>query len=363
MSNIKTFASLFSCGGGFDLGAIAAAYTPIFALDFDPKVILPYRNNIGDHIVEADVRGYDFEGIKADHLHASPSCKSSSSANKNRGETQFDIECALAICRAITQIAPRTFSLENVMQYVNMKPLDGKTNAFCKILEHLQKLGYHFSFRTLNAADYGVPQTRKRLILLASKDYYPIFPHPTHSKPTQQKTLFKLPDWVTWYEAIADLIPTLKEIQLCPWQKRAFEKEALIKTPLLFHGTTRQGSDFDELYLKQEDQPCFSIKATEYKGLPRIALIEKVGARSDRPIRTVTEKHPIPTLKALDGRTWESWVIQNGVVFLQSTVECLARWQSFPKTYQFTGVRSVDCTLIGNSVPPLLAQRIMESFR
>lgn len=351
----KTIATLFSCGGGFDLGALAAGYTPVFALDFDAKALASYILNLGNHAVCADVRGYDFTGIKANHLHVSPSCKSSSSANKNRGETLFDIECALAICKALIQINPDTFTLENVVQYVNMQPFDGKTNAFHKILEQLQKLGYKYQYKTLNAADYGVPQTRKRLILMASKHYYPTFPEPTHSKPSEQQSLFSLPNWISWYNAISDLIPALKKTDLAPWQRKAIYENTL------FHGTSK-GNNFKEVHTVSSTCPAFTLKATDYKGLPKIALIEKVGARGDRPLRQIDQHSPCPTLKSLDGRTWEQWVIQNEVEILQSDIRCLARWQSFPEWYQFPKSRSVACSLIGNSVPPLLSQRIMETF-
>ena len=310
-------ATLFSCGGGFDTGAIAAGCTPVFALDSDRKALASYAANFGNHAVCADIRGYDFEGIEADHLHASPSCKAASTANSKGGETDFDTDCARAVSRAIAQINPQTFSLENVAPY-------RKFESFQIILRELHSQGYQVIYRTLNSADYGVPQTRKRLIVLATKRGYPRFPEPTHSKPTQQKTLFELPDWVTWYEAIADLIDSLKETDLALWQQKQIEQSAF---------------------------------------LPRIALIEKVGARSDRPIRTISNKFPVPTLKALgqDGH-WEQWVIKNGVKVFQSDVRCLARWQSFPDWYKFPESRPVACSLIGNSVPPLLAQRIMEAI-
>ena len=310
-------ATLFSCGGGFDTGAIAAGYTPVFALDNDRKALASYAANFGNHAVCADIRGYDFEGIDADHLHASPSCKAASTANPKSGETAFDTDCARAVSRAIAQINPQTFTLENVAPYRKFK-------SFQIILRELHSQGYQVIYRTLNSADYGVPQTRKRLIVLATKQGYPRFPEPTHSKPTQLKTLFELPDWVTWYEAIADLVDSLKETDLAPWQQKQIEQSAF---------------------------------------LPRIALIEKVGARSDRPIRTISNKFPVPTLKALgqDGH-WEQWVIKNGVKVFQSDVRCLARWQSFPDWYKFPESRPVACSLIGNSVPPLLAQRIMEAI-
>ena len=346
----KTIATVFTCGGGFDVGAKAAGYIPVFGLDNDLKALASYTENFGDHAVCTDIRTYDFTGIKANHLHASPSCKSFSTANSKGGETDFDIDCAKAVCTAINQISPDTFSLENVVPYK-------KSAAFELIIKYLINHGYNVSHETLNSANYGVPQTRKRLIVLATKQGYPRFPEPTHSKPTQQKTLFELPDWVTWYEAIADLLESLKETDLAPWQQKQIEQSTL------FCGQLKSGSKLDTARTSSVENPCFTLPASVYKSLPRIALIEKVGARSDRPIRTISNKFPVPTLKALgqDGH-WEQWVIKNGVKVFQSDVRCLARWQSFPDWYKFPESRPVACSLIGNSVPPLLAQRIMEAI-
>ena len=94
-------------------------------------------------------------------------------------------------------------------------------------------------------------------------------------------------------------------------------------------------------------------------------MIEKAGARVDdtRGLRTVPATLPVPTLKALgqDGH-WQQWVVQNGIVFLKASIQCLARWQSFPSWYQFPEKKPQACSIIGNAVPPLLMQRVFEEI-
>ena len=399
----QTLGELFCCGGGVGLGGKAAGLVPTFALDCDPVAVKSYQTNLGDHAICADVRGFDFREVKVkiNILHASPSCKTSSNANPDRGETQEDIDCALATCRAIDYFISDTFTLENVVPYRN-------TNSFKLILAQLIKSGYKYKYCTLNSANYGVPQTRQRLILIATKRGYPVFPMPTHSKPSSQKTLFDLPDWITWYEAIADLIPTLEKTELAPWQRKFFEGTTL------FHGTSR-GDDWQEAFTLPDKAPAFTIKASENKGFPKIALvgderssflnpvsleekrppqildksvpaftiksnnhypkilcpanclalIEKAGARADdvRGLRTIASNLPVPTLKALgQNGHWQQWVIQNGIVFLKASIDCLARWQSFPSSYQFPEKKANACSIIGNAVPPLLMQRVFEAI-
>jgi len=341
-----TIATLFSGGGGFDVGAVASGYTPVFAIDNCPKAAAAYRVNFGNHIVVGDICVQGFSEVKADHLHASPVCKNFSTAKTGAAESDFDLACASAVCRAIEQIKPKTFSLENVRGYA-------KSDSFLMIVTTLKSLGYNPAFRILNSADYGVPQTRKRLILLGKLGDRPRFPDSTHHEPTTQQGLFPEPEWISWYDAIADLIPNLKETDLAPWQRLRVEQDCLVSN-------SNSGSGWAEVQHIDRSKPSFAIDTTAK--FHKICLIEKVGARSDQALRQILSDRPVPTLKALgqDGH-WEQWVIASGVKILQTNISCLARWQSFPSWYQFPIARDTACSIIGNSVPPLLAQRILEA--
>ena len=351
---MKTYADLFTGGGGFTLGAIAAGYKPVFGIDNNADAVDYYRKNIGDHIVLKDVRIYDYSDIQADHLHASPSCKTSSMANANRGETDFDYECAEAVCEALEQIQPGTFTLENVEGYLG-------TDSFIKILQKLGSMGYQILSKVLNAADYGVPQTRKRLIVMASKRSRPSLPIATHSKnPNQdQCDLFgtePLKKWIGWYEVISDLIPALKESKLADWQIKALPEE--IRESFMIHGTECRTTPINRL-----DSPCFTVTASLHKGFPRVFLIENTGARSDRPLQYKTETEPSWTIRAMgqDSHWHKANVLERGKVY-QINTRCLARLQSFPDSYILPERNSVAGMILGNAVPPLLAQRIMEAF-
>jgi len=323
LMSIKTIATLFSGGGGFDLGAIAAGYKPVFAIDNNANAVNCYKKNIGDHIVLGDIRYFGFKeaGIKADHLHASPSCKSSSMANSNRGETAFDIRCARAVVRAITHIKPETFSLENVREY-------HKTKSFKLIVKALSNNGYLGNWDVLNAADYGVPQSRHRLILMASKKKKSEIPIATHEKYASDpyfEGFAAKQKWIGWYEAIADLIPDLPETKLAKWQSKAMGEGALPSN------------------------------------LP--VLIENTGARSDRDLQRRASDEPIWTVRAMGtGGHWHRANILTDCKVLEITPQCLARFQSFPDSYILPKRKAIAGTIIGNAVPPLLAQRIMEAF-
>jgi DNA (cytosine-5)-methyltransferase 1 len=382
----KTIATLFSGGGGFDVGAIAAGYKPIFGIDNNPNAVECYRQNIGDHIVLGDVRSHDYSNIKADHLHASPSCKTSSSANANKGETQFDIECADAVCRAIAEINPDTFSLENVEGYL-------RTDSCKKILNELWESEYKYNLEVLNAANYGVAQTRKRLIVMASRITKPFMPIATHHKTVNESIISFLPNdhppkkWIGWYSAIADLIADLEESKLADWQLKALPEE--IKDSFLMPDCSKarpylpnepsntivcghsinnkvfliHPTDQRTMPVRDGDEPCFTVTTNKGGNQIKALLLENTGARSDRPLQYRTADEPSWTVRAMgaDSHWHKANVSERGKVLVINP-RCLARFQSFPDWYILPDKKAVAGEIIGNAVPPLLAQRIMEAF-
>jgi len=219
---MKTFRTLFSGGELFGCGARAAGWQHLDGYEIDPKIAAVACLNGFDMRV-ADVCQVDYESLlPVDHLHASPSCKHASQANAHAGETQADLDAAEAIRRAIRAHRGATFSLENVWPYRNF-------DSFARILTTLHAYGFAVDFRHINAADYGVPQARKRLILRAVRGRERVPPmHPTHRKGGD---MFHQP-WIGWYAAIADLIPTLPETEPAPWQLARLPKE--LRETMLF---------------------------------------------------------------------------------------------------------------------------------
>jgi site-specific DNA-cytosine methylase len=173
-----------------------------------------------------------------------------------------DEDIGKATARAIRTLQSPNFSLENVWGYREFE-------SFRIILRALEESGYAFGYWHLNAANYGVPQTRKRLILIASRTHRPRKPQATHSErgPSAQSDLFSsepLRKWVGWYEAIEDLIPTLPESKFAEWQLKRLPES--IKT-FIAHPT----ADCDWFMTRDGDEPVFSILANG-NGTPRAFL-------------------------------------------------------------------------------------------
>lgn len=323
----KTVATLFTGFDLFGMGAAQAGYTKVFGLDIhQPAVDFCHRNN-NMSVVRGDVRTYDYSGVKTDLFHFSPECKSFSNANTGGGETEQDREFARAIVRAIVQSKPKYVSLENVTSYEH-------SESFQLILSYLEQ-DYYYWFSNYCTADYGVPQTRDRLILRAiRKDYskeekrllVPIIP-PTHSKDPDSGLL----PWVSWYEAIADITHTLKPIELTNWQKASLAEQNFDitgQTVLISKDGSRKKPGYENTF----------------------ALV-------------IPKDSPVPTIKAMghDQHCQQYTIVIEGNVFRVST-EALARWQTMPDSCVFSGTNYIDCEGIGNGVPSLFAQLIVESF-
>jgi DNA-cytosine methyltransferase len=408
----KTLATLFSGGGGFEAGAVAAGLTPIWGVEYDAGVAGAYARNFGPHCIVSAVEDVDYSTLQTpDHLHASPSCKTVSVANKERGETAEDIAAAEGAARAIRVLQPPNFSLENVWGYRDFE-------SFRIILRALEESGYAFGYWHLNSADYGVPQTRKRLILLASKSHRPQRPQPSHAKnPSAQTDLFgsaALRRWNGWYRAVEDLIPTLPESKFAEWQlKRLPEmfRTALIteqyresnatdsedRTPHKFKADEPSPSvlaehkgkfrafiahptaDNDWFETRDESEPVFTVKASA-AGIPRAFIVDGKNTRTTTgEAMTLREgDEPIFSIPALDGserhkafvgglpRSQPSlipereWLTHGRVVSM--TARALARFQSIPDSYVLPEKNGLACKVIGNAVPALLAQRMVESL-
>ena len=308
------FASLFTGMGGADLGAIAAGLTPIWGIEINPAIADLAQSNFPDcQIIKGDVGRFDYSRLeRPDWLHASPPCVNASRA-KNGQETEMDRYLADGVCQAIAVLKPEYFSLENVAGYADYKSLQLITN--CLVDE-----GYRLSFRILDCAQYGVPQSRKRLFLTANRN------------PFRLLSEIPLAPVVSWKEAIADLIPTLKPTKLTGWQTTRlirWQNEFNLFTPdlVIQRSGARKKDGIPNNTIRFSYQPMFTLKAMSGTQRPSVKQATII----------------------LDGKPYEA------------DTRCLARWQSIPDSYQFSGNLILDTMAIGNAVPPLMLKKIITS--
>lgn len=197
----------FSGGGVVDYAFKKMGAKLLRAIELDrQKAEMMYAPNHGDHVIVAPVQEVDPEqfGIlpgELDLFWASPPCIEFSKAKKGT-EGVLEITAAKATVRHIAYLRPKAIAIENVEDY------EGSV-SYGIIFGGLEKLGYNVQKFNLNAANYGTPQTRVRLYIVAVRSnigYVPAIP-PTHAE-FPQATLFgaALKPWVGWLEAVSDLI-------------------------------------------------------------------------------------------------------------------------------------------------------------
>ena len=298
--------SLFSGAGGLDLGFTMAGHEIVWANDIYEDAVKTYRRNLGDHIVCKDIALVDAADIpNCDIIIGGFPCQGFSVANVKRHVDDERNVLYKQLIRIIEAKKPKFFLAENVKGLTNL----AKGAVFQMILSDFRALGYQVDSRILNAADFGVPQTRQRVIIVGVRndvDFTYDFPCPNHSKTGADG----LPKWVSVSKALAG-IPD-------PDQPNDLPNHEYSKYKLNFNG-----------YLGH---------------------------------RQLDPEKPAPTVTARGDN-------KGGVVILphpnaERRMSCreLARIQSFPLDYEFYGNRSSVYRQIGNAVPPLLGYAVAKVF-
>lgn len=298
--------SLFSGAGGLDLGFKMAGHEIIWANDLYEDAVETYKHNLGDHIVCEDISKIDAEEIpECDIIIGGFPCQGFSVANMKRHETDERNALYKQLIRVTDAKKPKFFLAENVKGLTNL----AKGKVFQMILSDFSSLGYKVSYKVLNAADYGVPQTRQRVIIVGVRndiDFEYIFPNPTNSKDGEGG----LPKWISVGEAMAGI----------------------------------PDPDFPN-NLPNHDYSKYKLQFNGYLGH-----------------RALDPEKPAPTVTARGDN-------KGGVVVLphpngRRRMSCreLAAVQSFPLDFEFSGNRSSVYRQIGNAVPPLLGYAIAKVF-
>lgn len=155
--------SLFSGCGGLDLGLIQSGHKIVYASDIDIDSCTTYNNNFTHHAVCEDVKNLDTQNLpEYDLLIGGFPCQGFSVANIYRSESDSRNELYLQIVRILKETKPKYFMAENVQGILSL----GGGKVVEMIENDFSSVGYEVKRYLLNAADYGVPQNRKRVIFL-----------------------------------------------------------------------------------------------------------------------------------------------------------------------------------------------------
>ena len=365
-------ATLFSGGGGAE-ALLRSHINFVHAVEYDAHIAAVYAANIGPHVQVARVEDVDYSLWGAlDYLHASPVCKEYSAAKTNGAEGEGDLSSAAAVVRCLEATQPRVFTLENVGAYQHGQ-------AFRLIVQWLNHNGYMWHAEVLNAADFGVPQTRRRLILRAVRDaLLPTLPPPVK--------------WVGWYAAIEDLIPELPESQFAPWQEKRLPQELTCEPFMVGGANTSDDQAAAGVGVSLRAQPTRTVNASNaqhWRAFIVDGQTNDAGAcvtvpHSDAPMYTVSascdrrparaflipigtesqpryEEEPAHTTTSSHYKNMpKGWLATGRVV--KMTPRALARFQSFPDWYVLPEKSALACTVIGNAAPSLMMCEIVSQL-
>lgn len=175
MANGVTVVDLFSGGGGLSLGLERAGFLVARAVDCWDAAVCTYRLNF-DHPISKQQIGEDIELPDADVIVGGPPCQGFSSAGLRRdGDTRNSLVGVFS--RIIAARRPMAFVFENVEGFLTAS---GGSFVF-DLLTPLIDAGYRIHMRKVNAANFGVPQHRKRVVAVGVLGADPEFPEATHS--------------------------------------------------------------------------------------------------------------------------------------------------------------------------------------
>jgi DNA (cytosine-5)-methyltransferase 1 len=349
-----SFFSTHSGAGGACLGAIAAGLESVGGIEIDNYCVELHRANFGNGIRHESILDTPIEQLPDfDFLWTSPPCQSHSVAKIGGEETADDIAQSQKIAHIIAFKRPQYFALENVRGFFG-------SAGYGIILKTLIDLNYFAHAAIYDSASFGVPQNRNRLILRASRD--PLRDLlPTHAK---YGGLWWQP-WNGWYDAIADLLPSCKPSRLTERQILALKNKG-------WYGEVQQALAVSNKYLQQNGKPgrCDALPIGTVTTQSRLiaVLLERVGYGKERDPTIRTANDPSITIKASAGCDERGGFRSPLTALLERAdiraldYRCLARLQSFSDSYQWWSSAGKNCRAIGNAVPPLFAQRIVESM-
>lgn len=342
-----TFVDLFSGAGGFKIGFVRAGMKPLVCADINTSVEATHKHNhphvpfvcgdLSSPNIQATVAA--LAGRKPFVVVGGPPCQGFSVFGKRRltgghgDDPRLDPRNRLvfSFVDSVAKLQPRWVVMENVPGFASLD----SGSFVVRVVEELQQIGYaNVEHRILDAADYGVPQRRKRFVLIANRT--------GHVIPWPKKKFFEAPaDWQKPYrtvgEAIADLADTSSLSKYSchvPMQHKPLLVERYKHIP--------EGGRLDVASL-----PPALRKGYRTDEVKNFSHVFKRLHRS-KPSFTLVPGH-----NAFPIHPWLNRAL---------TVREAARLQTFPDDVEFRGAREAQCIQVGNAFPPLLAELIANNL-
>lgn len=345
--------SLFSGGGGLDLGFKAAGFNIIWAIDNNQNAVDTYKANIGDCIICEDINKVNIKKIPhADIVIGGPPCQSFSFAG-NRNVEDDRGKLVWKYIDIIEELKPKIFLFENVIGFLSAKNANGQ-----KIIELLKddfrEIGYTIAAHTVNAADYGIPQRRKRVIIVGIKGGTKfLFPPATHNE-----TGLGLKKYVSVEEALGDLPSAIYDengsVAYSSEPKTEYQKKMRYGGKVTEHFMP-QMSELDKFIVSHVKPGGNYMDIPPEVNSSRIRRLQREGGHTTCYGRLKPDA-PSYTINTYFNRPNVGCNIHYKEDRLITVREAL-RLQSFPDSYiVVSSSKQGRNSIVGNAVPPMLAE-------
>ncbi len=372
-----TIIDLFAGAGGLTTGFHLAGFKSLCAIEVEAKALATYKYNYPkSQIVNQDIRKVDPSelrvhlGLQKEELTViigGPPCQGLS--RNIPADYRYLADSRNQLYRTflefVREFRPNYVVMENVPEI--LKAYNGAIKS--EMIDQLEKQGYKVTFGSLNAANYGVPQTRSRAFFLASLGKHLQFPESTHTgdirgdyrdiKSCNQLTILtsNISSIVTVRDAIGDL-PPLEAGQ-------TYDEETYpISAQTSYQAMIRNGST------KLTNHVARALSAIQ---MSRARVLSEGQDARDLPTELAPKKHYSGAYGRLywdkPARTITRWVFHpgSGRFFHPTqnrtiTIREAARLHSYPDNFHFLGTYTEMASQIGESVPPLLGKAIAESI-
>ncbi|MFG1819508.1 DNA cytosine methyltransferase [Kribbella sp. NPDC049174] len=358
---------LFSGAGGLSSGLEQAGWTVAAAVDIDERALQTHAANfpgLSLHMDLGDPSERDrlidlLAPAEIDLVAGGPPCQPFSRAGrskirdlvKNHKRDPHDRrkELWVAYLDVIKRVRPRAVIMENV-------PDMGLADDFFVVRlieEELEDLGYAIQIRIVDAWEYGVPQHRKRLILLARSDT-DLF---DWREPDRERTTLR------------DAIGDLPKLDVEPLERVGARKTAYRQPPTMsrYARSMRKGAERGILW----DHMTRRVRADDFEIFTEMEP-KTLYSEIDEDRRRYKADHFVDKYKKLDwnelSRTITAHIAKDGYWYIHPdqprtlTVREAARIQTFPDRFRFAGTRSDAFRQIGNAVPPQLGRAAAEAL-
>ncbi|SPP27244.1 DNA cytosine methyltransferase [Brochothrix thermosphacta] len=338
-----TCLSFFSGAQGLDIGLERAGIKPLLACEFnkDARATIVQNDSeiglIGDIWEATPDKIYQYANIpknhKVDIIVGGPSCQAFSTAGTRKGFNDSRGEVLIQYLNIIEQISPEYVVLENVRgmystpAIISEDGVETKGGVLIYTYNRLTNLGYSVTFELYNSANFGAPQKRERIVIIAKKGNEKL-PHlvPTHSEAGE----YGLDYWVTLKEAIGDIQgKAMNYLEIPEKRRKWFEK-------------IPEGGNWKSLTPEDAEK---AMGKSYFLGGGKTGFLRRLSF--DKPSPTLVTNPLMPATDLVHPHELRAL-----------SIEEYARIQGFPDNWVFKGKIGEQYKQIGNAVPTMLGTAI-----